>query len=112
MFIVILILTFLTSCSGKDTVVEFSNPDIQIVTFYFKDRIPQKVESLFIGSSQTTVEINVYDYVEKGGNIYAVGEDGYTVLNTRTKLYKKSRTLEGFDQNDQRILSGLNLKRN
>ena len=101
------ILLLISSCSGKDTVFEFSDPNIQLLKGYDDGR---QIKSLFISSTQTTVEINVYDYLEESGSVYVVGEHGYTILNIKTKEYRQSKKVDDFSSKDREVLK--RLKRN
>ncbi|MNW44706.1 hypothetical protein D3C74_219450 [compost metagenome] len=106
----IVLIMVLSSCSGKDTITEFSDPDIQILKLHDSDESSSELHSLFIISSQTTVDINVYDYIEDGGKIYSVGEKGYTVLNIKTKTFKQSTLLIDFISEERDILKKLKIK--
>jgi hypothetical protein len=98
--LLIISLFLLSSCAGKDTDHTFSDPDIQIMKFYNSNWTPPEKHSLFIVSEQKTIEVDVYECEEKGGNIYSIGENGYTVLNVESKEYKQSRELNDFNMND------------
>jgi hypothetical protein len=98
------LLLLISSCSGKDTVFEFSDPNIQLLKGYDDGR---QIQSLFISSTQTTVEINVFDYLEENGSVYAIGEQGFTILNIKTKEYKQSKKVDDFSTKDKEILKRL-----
>lgn len=98
------------SCAGKDTLYEFTDPDISILKVHDPDRDPPELYALYISSTHTTVDMDIIDYIEVNGDIYAIGEKGYTVLDVKTKKFKQSINIDDFNSDEKEILKGLSME--
>ena len=54
--------------------------------------------------------MDIIHYIEVNGDIYAIGEKGYTVLDVKTNKLKQSINIEDFNSDEQEILKGFSME--
>lgn len=84
---------------GRDTYDQFGNRRFVLLSGGGLTLYDRKTDS--------TIDYDVYDYIDREPYVYIYGSEGYTRLNYETGDYSQSKDIDRFKEEDKTILKGL-----
>lgn len=102
LFIVLLSIFREPYLSGRDTVTSFGSGRYQILG---STKGENTELSLYDCEDNIHIEEKIYKYSDEEykGQLYVIGENGYTVLNYKKEKYKQDNSIENFSGEEQAI---------